>query len=238
MNDCTHCCPSDAVTAYAAKLEHRQQVFGSSHFDVDLFQCPRCGQHYVMTFEEEVDWNDSDDAQYALRIPIAEDEIPGLAAIRGWNEAHARFRRRGDAVPDLAMDHPTGGSKMVYWCRAAPTKALGDDIQVIRSNLAYMSEQLPTLEFPLGQGERLAWLIEQGNGLLGAIERHGLTASGVSPVKAGEVEAWIQAIHDLQVALRTESERDGGFALPWMLVAESAVNLYPAARRLRDGLPD
>ncbi len=73
---CPECWPSDATAAWKAtgRLRCETEVSDSSHFHERILVCDACSQKFLKAFYEEVDFEDGDDPQYLVVVPITPAE--------------------------------------------------------------------------------------------------------------------------------------------------------------------
>jgi hypothetical protein len=76
------CFPDDAEAAWAAVRAHERidRLIDEPHFSVSTLACRACGQRFADVFCERIDWQDGQDPQSWLIIPISDDETRTLAA--------------------------------------------------------------------------------------------------------------------------------------------------------------
>ena len=94
-----------------------------SHFGVSLIRCRTCSQLFASIFTEYIDWQDSDDAQYSVIVPISRPEADAL--ITGHIDVYA-IGNLAAGRRHLHSDWPTGAAKKVYWSESAFTVDDGD----------------------------------------------------------------------------------------------------------------
>ena len=84
-------------------------VFEDSHSWRNILRCRECGQLYLYDFFEMVDWEDGEDPQYWMWIPVGSPEE--AAEIKGLpTEALS------DVYPRLQRDYPKGATApKLYW---------------------------------------------------------------------------------------------------------------------------
>ena len=113
---CGKCWPDDAQDAWEARshLAQHEAIVDDSHFIVRLLACEGCGQRFLSTFTETIDWNDGDDPQYWSLIPVTPDEATRLVAAGedGLRQAVGALDRERRA---LQRDAPKGSTPTSYW---------------------------------------------------------------------------------------------------------------------------
>lgn len=93
---CERCWATEPEAAWDA-FQHTVRIADwveREHHSVRLRACSRCGQRYVVVFDEQVDWVNGDDPQYWLVVPVEADEAAVLARSGAESiRALARTRR-------------------------------------------------------------------------------------------------------------------------------------------------
>jgi hypothetical protein len=113
---CKKCWPDDAQEAWEARsqLAQHEAIVDDSHFIVRILACEGCGQEFLSTFTETIDWNDGDDPQYWSLIPVTPAEATRLVAAgeEGLRQALGALDRERRA---LQRDAPKGSMRTSYW---------------------------------------------------------------------------------------------------------------------------
>ncbi|MCC6681906.1 MAG: hypothetical protein IT445_13485 [Phycisphaeraceae bacterium] len=83
VSGCEVCMPPDAKQAWESSknLKRMQQLVHDSHFWVSLHRCPACGQRFVFIFTELIDWDQGDDSQAFMHVPVTEEEASKLRTL-------------------------------------------------------------------------------------------------------------------------------------------------------------
>jgi hypothetical protein len=80
-----------------------------SHLWRYLLKCRECGQLYFFQFYEEIDWDDGDDPQYSMYIPVETDEEVEVLSKTSPLELL-------EYTPRLTSAHPKGAKeRQLYW---------------------------------------------------------------------------------------------------------------------------
>jgi hypothetical protein len=115
---CGQCSDADPAVAEERRgsLGFVARIADESHFFVTLRRCRSCGQDYASIFCETIDWQDSDDPQYTLLIPLTAAEARSLseagedgveAALGNLSPRRYLFNARGKGEKDWSR----------YWAR-------------------------------------------------------------------------------------------------------------------------
>lgn len=116
---CSQCWPEIADAAGEA-IEHmaiNKALIQESHYSIKLRACKTCQQAFVSVFTERIDWQDGEDPQRWLFMPLTPDEITRLSA---QNSTSALERSVQLLAPDrksLCLDSPKGQPEKVFWTR-------------------------------------------------------------------------------------------------------------------------
>lgn len=113
---CNFCWPADADAAWDARggLSRLQELIDESHFIVAILACPRCSQRYVSIFTETIDWNEGNDPQNWLLLPLTEDEAKDLSQQEA-SLSELSLNALGRGRRSLQRDHPQNGPPRVFW---------------------------------------------------------------------------------------------------------------------------
>ena len=91
--------PERIASPDAQLFELLENFVESSHWDRALLKCRECGQLYFFEFDETIDWEGGDDAQYTTYIPVqTREEIEALKQGSDFSLFSPRLR----------SDRPTG----------------------------------------------------------------------------------------------------------------------------------
>ena len=109
---CAHCLASDAEAAFvhSRELNELARLVDESHLLIAIRACTSCGQRFVYTFTEMIDWIDGDDPQRCALLPITLAETDQLIAM-GHEVAEATVQSLAHGRPVLVMDFPKSGTK-------------------------------------------------------------------------------------------------------------------------------
>jgi hypothetical protein len=122
---CETCWGDDpaAVTERRGTHDFYATLVSSSHFMVSIRRCRTCAQLFASIFTEYIDWDNSEDAQYTVLVPIfraeADDLITGRIDVFAIG-ALAGGRRH------LHSDWPSGAEKRLYWSESPFTVDEGE----------------------------------------------------------------------------------------------------------------
>lgn len=115
---CAACWPPDADAAVEAllRLDDEARVVDDSHFIVRVMACAACGQRFVSVMTEMIDWDDGDDPQHRIAIPVTPREAAAVVAggERGIEASIAAIDR---SRPSLVQSWPKGKPKETRWSR-------------------------------------------------------------------------------------------------------------------------
>src|SRR5215212_4526447 len=102
---CVTCFPANPEAAYAnsRKLDELARLVDESHVLVAIRACPKCGQRFVYTFTEMIDWSGGDDPQRCAMVPITPAEADDLIA-QGEKVSQTSIESTSDGRPVLVMD--------------------------------------------------------------------------------------------------------------------------------------
>jgi hypothetical protein len=113
---CSTCYGKDPEKA-AENLRNFKEIadlVDESHFTLQILSCPGCSQQYVFIWNETIDWNGGDDAQYTSVLPITNDEANELVA-QGKDVKINRIEQFGQSRRYLVIDRPNSIKKFVLW---------------------------------------------------------------------------------------------------------------------------
>ena len=113
---CEKCWPDDAEAAWKARshLAQHEAIVDDSHFIVRFLACEGCGQRFLSTFAETIDWDDGDDPCYHTSIPVTPDEASRLVAA-GRDGLRQALGALDHARRSLHHDAPKGPMRTSYW---------------------------------------------------------------------------------------------------------------------------
>lgn len=113
---CAECWPQGAEPAWEARrrLAGDASIVNDTHFIVRIVACTGCGQRFLSMMTEMIDWDDGDDPQHWVLIPVTPEEactlvVAGEDGLRGAFDALDRGRR------SLHRDAPKGRAVTTYW---------------------------------------------------------------------------------------------------------------------------
>ena len=109
---CPTCLPPDAEAAYlnSRNLDQLAQLVDESHVMIAIRACSHCGQRFIRTFTETVDWADSEDPQRHTLMPLTLAEADQLIA-QGETVSETSIESLRAGRPVLVMDFPKSGVK-------------------------------------------------------------------------------------------------------------------------------
>jgi hypothetical protein len=113
---CPFCYGEDAeiVSTNHHALRLTDGIIADSHFIVSLGRCPECGQRFLRTFTEFVDWEGGDDAQYTDAVPVTEEEAAEI--VRQGEDVDLRYLRDvGTGRRRLSTDWPSNQARRTSW---------------------------------------------------------------------------------------------------------------------------
>lgn len=111
---CSQCYGRDAASAWtAARATRLRALLDESHFIIQLFACS-CGQRFVSVFTERIDWQDGEDEQTWVVVPVTDAESAHLETtapdeVQNALTACAQGRRF------LVRSFPPGASPDAWW---------------------------------------------------------------------------------------------------------------------------
>lgn len=108
--------PAAIMENRVGRYDSYSTLVSRSHFAVSVLRCRTCAQLFASIFTEYIDWNNSDDAQYSVLVPIFRAEADDL--ISGRIDVFAIGRLAGGRR-HLHSDWPTGSKKRLYWSETA-----------------------------------------------------------------------------------------------------------------------
>jgi hypothetical protein len=121
---CPECWPSsDATAAWNAtgRLRFVVEVSDRSHFHQRILVCEACSQKFLRTFYEEVDFEDGDDPQYLVVVPITPaEEDTLLFRDEGVGDRFAVGKNRRVVRKDSPKGDPDGVIRWGYGYRLKP----------------------------------------------------------------------------------------------------------------------
>ena len=113
---CEACWPADAEAAWEARQGHEYEhdIVDDSHFIVRTMACKACGQRVLSVMTETIDWDDGDDPQHWILVPVTEAEA--AAAIAGGERGIAASVAAIDQQRrSLVRSAPKGAPKTLRW---------------------------------------------------------------------------------------------------------------------------
>jgi hypothetical protein len=113
---CERCWPPSADAAQGARrtLTREAVLIEESHFNVMVRVCPSCSQRFVSVFTETIDWEDGEDPQYWMLLPLTISEAADLVQ-QGSSLTEATLNALGRGRKCLRHDHPKGEGTRSYW---------------------------------------------------------------------------------------------------------------------------
>ncbi len=117
---CACCFGEDPVTAWASlsQAELVADLIEESHLDVSVVVCGACGQRFVKVFTERIDWQNGDDPQDWLVVPVTDAESERILA-RGESVSSADLAPLG-VRRQLLRTWPSAGPKDTFWIEGTP----------------------------------------------------------------------------------------------------------------------
>ena len=95
-------------------MTREAELIDESHYHVMILACSRCTQRFVSVFTESVDWEDGDDPQYWILVPITGVEAADLVQAR-VSPTDAHLSALGPDRRALRRDHPKGAAARTFW---------------------------------------------------------------------------------------------------------------------------
>lgn len=82
LEGCARCFGEDAAAVWAnrRRLEGVAVIVDERRYFVRIAACRECGQRFAMLFAERIDWEDGNDPEDWLQIPVTSDEAEALIA--------------------------------------------------------------------------------------------------------------------------------------------------------------
>jgi hypothetical protein len=79
---CPHCSNPELKSAWEAcgSFVHVSEVVTEDHFIVALYACPSCGQRFLRSFTEMINWGGGEDSQCVSLLPLTADECERVMA--------------------------------------------------------------------------------------------------------------------------------------------------------------
>lgn len=116
---CKRCWPEAAAAAGDAiqHMEINKALIQESHFSIKLRTCKICKQAFVSVFTERIDWQDGEDPQRWLFMPITPEEITRLSAQNSTSALERSIQRLAPNRKSLCLDHPKGHPEKIFWTR-------------------------------------------------------------------------------------------------------------------------
>lgn len=113
---CKSCLPESAAEAWKTRnaLARELELISESHFHIMILSCRGCGQRFVSVFTESIDWDDGEDPQNWLLLPLTDAEAAWLAA-RGDAVTGQELEALGPGRRALEYDHPKFGPARTFW---------------------------------------------------------------------------------------------------------------------------
>lgn len=115
---CERCWPDDAEQSWTARSDLARSAFivDDSHLIVTILVCEQCRQRFLAIMTETIDWDDGDDPQHRITMPVTSEEAQSLIdggeqGLRAAVDALDRGRR------SLHHDLPKGEGHTVRWGR-------------------------------------------------------------------------------------------------------------------------
>lgn len=86
----------------------------NEHFRASVVECDKCGSNFLHIFAEAIDWDDGDDSQWRLWIPIDLRDVAWLTKVPKAS-FEAELESRGWCRRYLVAAWPSGGDESVGW---------------------------------------------------------------------------------------------------------------------------
>jgi hypothetical protein len=115
---CASCWPGDAEVAWKARQGHDYEhyIVDDSHFIVRTMACTACGQRFLSVMTETIDWDDGDDPQQWILIPVTDAEATAIVAA-GERGVAASVDGLDRKRRSLVHSAPKGEPAKTYWAR-------------------------------------------------------------------------------------------------------------------------
>jgi hypothetical protein len=114
---CDHCWPVEAEAAWSAtcKLMRDTELIDESHFHILIVKCNQCAQRFISVFTEMIDWENGNDPQYRILLPITDFEAVSLIQNRD-SISEDVINALGKGRKSLRRDFPKdAASPYTYW---------------------------------------------------------------------------------------------------------------------------
>jgi len=113
---CSKCVQADAELAHEASGEFLEiaRLIDESHFIIRIIQCPHCRQSFVSVFAELIDWDDGDDSQSRIILPVTDKEAEAFKA-QGEGVDIVQLTALGQGRQSLWWIWPRGSTPAAMW---------------------------------------------------------------------------------------------------------------------------
>jgi hypothetical protein len=108
---CKDCYGNDPSVAWKALSNPVRSIVEESHFGVNIRRC-NCGQNFVVVFTERIDWQNGEDSQTWIALPVSPVEAEGLV---DDTALISTITTLGSERRFLVRDYPTGGDLTLWW---------------------------------------------------------------------------------------------------------------------------
>lgn len=112
---CQHCWPDSADAAWEAlkTLTIDLALIDESHFTIKIRSCNHCAQQFLSVFTETIDWQDGEDPQRWVVMPLSAAQAQMLSRQDGAIET--ALAALPSACKSLCRDFPKGRAPCSYW---------------------------------------------------------------------------------------------------------------------------
>lgn len=95
------------------------RLVDESHYSVTLIKCDECDQRWLIMFYEAIDWENGDDSQAWVHVPItaAHAELLLGMDVEATEEHFTALNLNGRHLVDV---HPRGGGRATLWHEGTP----------------------------------------------------------------------------------------------------------------------
>ena len=116
---CQDCLPIDAAAAGEALRHIRiaRELIRESHYSILIRTCPSCQQAFVSIFTERIDWQDGEDPQRWLVMPLTPEETQRLTSQPNAASLERSVQLIAPDRQSLCLDHPKGSPPRQFWTR-------------------------------------------------------------------------------------------------------------------------
>jgi hypothetical protein len=102
------CCANDDATQASTAWLYRASGIDESHLSVARYACPTCGRQALRIWTELIDWDEGDDSQADIIVPLPSGADPGALEDEGQVAAVLRA---------------IGRCRFLVWCSPRGTHA-------------------------------------------------------------------------------------------------------------------